>query len=750
MNTRQRVLFFVIMVVILAFTWANVNSATTSYVFLPLIFAPQPTSSVFLPLLFYPYPTPTLPPTLTPTLTPTVTLTSTPEFTLTATNIPAPQWVNLKSQSIVSIVTHPTIAGAAYSAVAGIGIAKTIDGGQHWNLINSESALQQVNILAINPENTHILYAGTDKQGFFRSVDDGYHWTMIGQNLQGTLSTYAIAFDPTNSRIMYLGTRGLSNNNAAPWSGIMYKSLDGGINWQPILQDVGGAGQQDWVYSIAINQNPGQNQVIFVATHEHGPYLSRDAGATWQPLNNGMSDLSGRSIVIDPRSTDPMTAYFATWHRVGVYKTTNSGANWALKPWDGLKTYSMILDSQFPDRIYLATFSNGFMRSWTAGESWEQSLNQYSLYAVAIDAANRNHLYAGTVGALPGYSADGGMFISNDAGHSWNHSLASFSSGTASVLLSLPGQSNTWLSAVDGGTLKSSQDGGNTWNEVALPAGSQAVKDVVLDPQNQDWFYVLTDTGGLIHASLQGQSSVVWNQASGGAPYQPQADATHPFASVVARLAEDDQTMQDALPTNPNTPALSLAFAASETKVGYLGTSGAGIWRTVDGGQYWQAAGLDGQVVWNVSVDPANPNLVIAATHETGVVMVSMDGGAHWTKSALPVSVPVYAVQASSGNQGTLIAATADGIWRLRSGKWIRAGLDGQTVTVLAHNPLSPQTIWAGTAAQGAFSSTDGGVTWQSGPQQLGSIGIRSIHFDPNSARGVFFGTLYHGGLWVK
>jgi len=82
----------------------------------------------------------------------------------------------------------------------------------------------------------------------------------------------------------------------------------------------------------------------------------------------------------------------------------------------------------------------------------------------------------------------------------------------------------------------------------------------------------------------------------------------------------------------------AVAVAPSRPDTVYVGASGggpaAGLYRSTDGGAHWDPVALQGHAVSSIVIDPHNPDLVMAAAGDTGV-MRTTDGGKTWT-SALP------------------------------------------------------------------------------------------------------------------
>jgi hypothetical protein len=125
--------------------------------------------------------------------------------------------------------------------------------------------------------------------------------------LQDEAIVYSIAVDPLNTQNVYIATRGISNQGAPPWRGVVYKSTNAGETWLPSLTNVGGETIQDWVYSLSIH--PTSPSVIYAAAQSKG------LTATWMLVSpgrwlNGITDNSGRAIAMDPLSNLPATIYW--------------------------------------------------------------------------------------------------------------------------------------------------------------------------------------------------------------------------------------------------------------------------------------------------------------------------------------------------------------------------------------------------------------------------------------------------------
>jgi hypothetical protein len=216
----------------------------------------------------------------------------------------------------------------------------------------------------------------------------------------------------------------------------------------------------------------------------------------------------------------------------------------------------------------------------------------------------------------------------------------------------------------------------------------------------------------------------------------------HPFASheMQESFATASETQEISQPTVEN--LMAMAYALSAPNIAYLGTGGSGVYKSTNGGLSWQPAGLTGEYIWSVAVDPADPDLVYAATSTPGSLKVSLDGGATWTDANLQVTF--YSLATSPASPGRLVAGTDSGLFRYQAGSWTQMGLSDQVVNAIAIDPHNSSVIYAGTT-NGAYYTIDGGTTWFTGPLELNGIIIQSISLDPSQPHLVYFGTKTHG-----
>jgi photosystem II stability/assembly factor-like uncharacterized protein len=169
------------------------------------------------------------------------------------------------------------------------GIAKSLDQGKTWKLINNGLTHKDIWTLAVNPRNTDLVFAGTGGGTLYRSENGGNDWRMI-QGLDHT-SIRDIVFDETNQNIVYLST----------YTSV-FKSIDGGINW---VKKSGGL-PDAWLNSLYFGSK--ESNELYVAG-EAGVFITKDGGENWTRFGgNGPGPFAVWTILRDPSNKKSLLA----------------------------------------------------------------------------------------------------------------------------------------------------------------------------------------------------------------------------------------------------------------------------------------------------------------------------------------------------------------------------------------------------------------------------------------------------------
>jgi photosystem II stability/assembly factor-like uncharacterized protein len=186
-------------------------------------------------------------------------------------------------------------------------------------------------------------------------------------------------------------------------------------------------------------------------------------------------------------------------------------------------------------------------------------------------------------------------------------------------------------------------------------------------------------------------------------------------------------------------------------QVFYFGSTGGGVWKTTDGGQYWENIS-DGffkrASVGAIAVAPSDPNVIYVGMGETTIrgnvshgdgVYRSTDGGQTWSHLGLEDTRHIGKIRIHPHNPDLIYVAALGhahgpnrerGVFRSRDGgkTWenilfLNEEVGSHDIALDPHNPRIlyaalwrarrlPYTLNSGGEGCGLYKSTDGGETW--------------------------------------
>lgn len=328
--------------------------------------------------------------------------------------------------------------------------------------------------------------------------------------------TIAIAGVPGDPMVNYIGAA----------SGGLWKTTDGGINWNPIFDDQ----EVSSIGSVALA--PSNPNIVWVGTGEtfvirpahamgDGIYKSEDAGKTWKKMGLEKTGRIGRVIV---HPTNPDIVYVAALGHTygpqkerGVYKTTDGGKTWKqiLFIDEHTGAAELAIDPKNPDRLLVGMWSihintwglnsggpgGGVYRTTDGGNSWE-ALSKYGLpggkdqpvgkTAVAIAPSQPDVVYALFEIDSPA------LYRSEDFGNTWtlqtrNHDIAERAPYYTRMAVSPADPDEIYFASVKFST---STDAGKSITGGYAAGGDN--HDIWLDPTNADRMMVAHDGGASI------------------------------------------------------------------------------------------------------------------------------------------------------------------------------------------------------------------------------------------------------------
>ncbi|HET7296944.1 MAG TPA: glycosyl hydrolase, partial [Gemmatimonadales bacterium] len=157
-----------------------------------------------------------------------------------------------------------------------------------------------------------------------------------------------------------------------------------------------------------------------------------------------------------------------------------------------------------------------------------------------------------------------------------------------------------------------------------------------------------------------------------------------------------------------------------DRNVYYVGAGGGGVWKTVDGGDSWEAVFKDQPTssIGAIALAPSNPNVVWVGTGEGNPRNDVVDGN------------------------GVFMSPDAGKTWR-----FMGLGDVGQ-ITRIVIDPADPDVVfvgalghvWAPNPQRGVFRTADGGKTWQKVLFVNDTTGVADLVMVPGNPRVLFAG----------
>jgi len=614
-----------------------------------------------------------------------------------------------------------------FLAVLALGCSCAAAGNPQWNVLGPDGG--DVRSLAYDPHNPNRVFLGTSTGVIFVSEDNGHNWSRFAK--LGTGDDYVldhIAFDPHHDRVIFVSAWSVQDQNA----GDIFRTRDGGREWEALPAMHGKS-----VRAMAIA--PSDDKVV-VAGALDGVYRSIDGGNNWQRIsaNDGVVK-NVESLAIDPK--DPNTIYAGTWHL--AWKTSDGGSNWqhiTKGMIDDSDVFSVIVSEANPSEVF-ASACSGIYKSVSGGDLFEKikgiPFSARRTRVLKQDPSNPAIVYAGTTE---------GLWKSVDEGKNWKR--VSNPEVVVNDVLVDPRNSQRVLLATDRSGVLASDDGATTFLASNHGYSHRYVSSILADSNKTNTLYIglVNDRefGGVFTSHDNGQS---WQQKSSGLDGRDvftlkQASNGTIVAGTnrgIFELAEGSTTwhpINEIVLEKTITKTVTLKSGKKKTLTSVSSThsvlegrvndadlasnrwfaaTSAGLFVSKDHGKIWMGGPVSGEKDF-VAVQ-AQDELVVAATHST--VLVSQDSGKIWQPAVL-ASYPINIRNVAVTPDGQILVATREGAFHSadagKSWNHVVAGLPDKDITSVvidgSHNRLVAICGQTGVV----FESSDSGKTWQRGP----------------------------------
>ena len=413
----------------------------------------------------------------------------------------------------------------------------------------------RVTAIAVHPSDPAKVYVGTAYGGVYRSLDGGANWTPIMDQAL-SLAVGALALDPSNPTRLWVGT-GEANLTADSYYGVGLYRIDAAESAAPSLEGpftLDDSGRDVFTYASVsrILVHPSDPNTLFVATSSGADLASATPGS---PL-------------------------------LGLYRTHNA----------------LAADVRFT-RLAVPT----------------SQPNPASISDAILEPGNPDHLLCAVGDFDLAFSGVWRTTNANAAVPSFTHTLSLPSFIRGSLAASRTGSAVTFLVATaerassarclsfEGGVLRRSTDQGQTWSSPLTAAdgfcgvGCTYDSPVAVDPGDAARIYL----GGPIDDS-RGCALAFTRSADGGSSFSP--------------LGTSDRGL--------HADTRAIVVAPSNPSILYLGDDG-GIFKSTDSGQSWidlNNSQFNATQFYSLAPHPTDREIMLGGTQDNGTVFRQPNG----------------------------------------------------------------------------------------------------------------------------
>jgi photosystem II stability/assembly factor-like uncharacterized protein len=565
----------------------------------------------------------------------------------------------------------------------------------------------RISAMAGHPKDPRIVYVGAAGGGLWKTTNGGVTFKPVFDRYNQSIG--AVALDPQKPETVWVGTGEVWVRNSVSAGNGIYRSADGGENWQFL-----GLPESERIARIAVD--PRKSDTVYAAVlgalwgdSEHrGVYKSTDGGKSWTKVLYVNPGTGAADLALDPQEPDILYAAMWQFRRQpwtfksggsgsGLHRSADGGKTWKQVkeglPEGELGRIGLALAPSRPSTVYAVVEAKktALYVSGDTGRTWEKVsdasvLGDRPFYysRVLVDPADYKRVYK--LGSYLSSSSDGGKsFSTSGAGLGG----LSYHPDTHDLFID-PVQPNTLWLGTDGGVYKS-LDRGATWVHLRNLPVSQFYH-VSFDlrrpyhvygglQDNGSWTAPSEKPGGVRNADWldvgMGDGFYVWPH-----PTDPNVVYSQYQGGKLLRFHRDTREIKSvAPPRRAGDPPLRFHWntpvALSATSPDTLYTGAQFLYRSRDRGESWERISSDlttnnpekqkqhesgGLTIDNTAAEnhctiyaiaesPKDPRLVWVGTDD-GNVQLTRDGGKTWTNlvdkiPGLPKGATISSVEAS-------------------------------------------------------------------------------------------------------
>ena len=345
--------------------------------------------------------------------------------------------------ALTAAAAIPASAGVESSTISGLGVRN----------IGSAAMSGRVAAVAARTEKDGkvTVFVGAASGGVWKSQDGGTTFKPVFDR-EPVQSIGAITLDPTNPKVVWVGTGESWTRNSVSIGDGIYKSTDGGESWTNM-----GLPNSERIVRIVVDPRDGNTVYacvpgkLFSDSPDRGLYKTKDGGQTWsQILKGGNLSTGCSSVTLNPKNPDELFAGMWDFRRKGwtfrsggdgpnapsasgLYHSTDGGTNWAAMttgtnkglpatPWGRVE---VIYAPSNASRVYafIENVRSALYVSDDGGTTWEErdrSRNMvwrpFYFSRIVVDPTNPDRLFKMNLNLIA--SEDGGKSFTDATGGS--------------------------------------------------------------------------------------------------------------------------------------------------------------------------------------------------------------------------------------------------------------------------------------------------------------------------------------------
>ncbi len=613
-----------------------------------------------------------------------------------------------------------------------------------------KSGQGRINTVVVDPLNDNIIYVGAPAGGLWKSTDAGVNWTPLTDDLP-QIGVSGIAIDPNDTDIIYISTG--DDDAGDSYSIGVLKSTNGGATWANTGTILGSP-----TSSNEIVLDPTDSNKIWVAT-SNGLFLSTDAGTSWSQKQSGHI----RDFKLKPG--DPNTIYCVSSNT--FYRSTDGGTSFqtvssGLPAANTLGRLRVEVTPAAPSRVYVLAAKppsqswafDGVYTSTDSGAGFTKTLESDDIFrstqawydlAFVISPTDPSMMFVGVLDIWKSTDTGNNFVKLND----WfNPSDPAFTHADIHFMRYYNG---VLYAGTDGGVYKST-DNGSTFTDLTQNLSiSQFYKVTVSKQSSSKLAGGLQDNGGFAF------SNNIWHNYHGGDGMDSAADPNeeNTFYGFQQNGGALSVTFNGGLTSNqffisgPEQGNWVTPLVINKSSELYAGYSN--LYKLESAG--WKQISntfFNGRLE-AIEIDPSNTNNIFVSNGTT--LFISNDKGATFTTKNSSetgiTGVNISSIEVHSSNSNIVWVTTSGtgnsqfpssgytggNIYRSDDGGQtftdITKGLPGEAKFVVRHHPFSSNnSIYVGTAL-GVYHRNDDTNAWEVFSTNLPNVAVTDLEINP-------------------